>query len=136
MLARAKPGHIHYWLDGSGSGGKYPARGQPHLSVSGVVEAGVSGEDQQSAGVAAPPDLLLTHDRLHDGVKAALRRVQVPGDLGLAHLPLQGQVRSGQVSRRSSGGDGSRGGGGRGSDGEKWKEEMGREGSGGYRKTK
>ena len=107
-------------------GNSQPGR-QPHLSVSGVVEAGVGGEDEQSAGVAPPPDLLLTHNRLHDGVKAALRRVQVTGDLGLAHLPLQ---RSGQVSRWSRG-DSSRGGGrwgevDRGGDGQ---------GSGGYSKS-
>ena len=74
-------------LSPSWTAGSAPSRA--HLAISGVVEPGVRREDQQAAGVAAPRDLLLAHDRLHDGVKAALRSVQVARDLGVAHLPLR-----------------------------------------------
>ena len=62
---------------------------QPDLSVPGVMESGVRGEDQQPAGVAAPGDLLLTDDRLHDGVETALRSVQVTRHFGRLHLRLK-----------------------------------------------
>uniref|UniRef100_A0A182UYV4 Uncharacterized protein n=1 Tax=Anopheles merus TaxID=30066 RepID=A0A182UYV4_ANOME len=58
------------------------------LAVAGIVEAGVGREQQQSAGLLPPADLLPAHDRLHDCVEATLRRVQIAGHVRALHLLL------------------------------------------------
>ena len=59
------------------------------LAVAGVVEASVRGEDEELPGLVAPPDLVLADDGLHDGVKAAFRRVKISRNLGTLHFALE-----------------------------------------------
>lgn len=44
-------------------------------------------KNDQPPRLAPPPDLLETRHHLHQGVKPALRSIQIPGDLGRPHLP-------------------------------------------------
>lgn len=60
-----------------------------YFAVPGVVEGGVRGEDQEATGAVAPADPILAHNGLHDGVKAALGRVQVARHGRSLHLGLE-----------------------------------------------
>lgn len=55
------------------------------FAVARIMEAGVGGVDQQLSRLFTPADCLLAHDRLHDGVEAALGCVQVARNLRAVH---------------------------------------------------
>lgn len=61
-----------------------------------IVESCVRGEHEESSCLVPPPDHVLAHDGLHDGVEAALRRVEVTRHLGPLHLHGEGGGVGGQ----------------------------------------
>ena len=50
------------------------------------MKAGIRAEYQQPPGLVSPPDDVLAHDCLHDGVEATLWGVQITRNLGPLHL--------------------------------------------------
>jgi hypothetical protein len=53
------------------------SRQSTYLSVTGVMEAGVGGEEQKTTRMVSPSDLSLTNDRLHDRIKSSFRCIQI-----------------------------------------------------------
>lgn len=59
-----------------------------YLSIPSIMESSICGEEKEPPSLFPPLDLLLTHNGLHDGIKATLRSVQVPGHWCLLDLLL------------------------------------------------
>ena len=55
-----------------------------------IVKTGISREHEQATRLVPPPDDVLTHDGLHDGVETSLGRVQVARHLSLLDLGGEG----------------------------------------------
>ena len=63
------------------------------------MESGVCGEDEKPPGLVPPADDVLARDGLHDGVEAALGRVQVTRHLGPFHLLQNHKIRKWKIHK-------------------------------------
>jgi len=59
------------------------------FAITRVMEAGVRGENEQSARLLAPTYLISADYRLHDRVETTLRSIQVAGHGCISHQSLK-----------------------------------------------
>ena len=72
----------------------YPSLLEYFMKITSIMESRISGKHQQLSGLLSPPNLILTNNCLHDGIKATFWSIQVarhlsPFDFSLCSIRME-----------------------------------------------
>ena len=61
---------------------------QTYLAITGIMEASIRGKHQKTTSVFSPSDSLLADNRLHNGIEATFRGIQITRHCSSPYLSL------------------------------------------------